>query len=85
MCAVFNVYFVVYELYIYYDMLKYPLARIGNRLYDYYIIRYGTFLKNIRYEEYDVLMKRRRSTSNGPRSIGSGLTISTSYPTTKSS
>lgn len=25
-CALFNIYFVLYELYIYYDMLKYPLA-----------------------------------------------------------
>ena len=55
LCVAFNVYFVIYELYIYYDMLKYPLARIGNRLYDYYVVRYGCFLKNIRFEEYDVI------------------------------
>ncbi len=30
-------------------MLLYPMAQIGNRLYDYYVIRYGSFLKNIRY------------------------------------
>lgn len=28
-----NVYFLVYELYIYYDMLKYPIAQIGNPKY----------------------------------------------------
>ena len=48
-CVVFNVYYAIYHLYIYYDMLKYPMAEIGNKLYDYYVIRYGTFLKNIRY------------------------------------
>lgn len=48
-CILFNIYFVLYELYIYYDMLRYPLAKIGNRLYDYYVIRYGCFLKNIRF------------------------------------
>ena len=30
-------------------MIKYPLAEIGNRYYDYYVLRYGFFLKNIRY------------------------------------
>ena len=49
-CVVVNVYYAIYHLYIYYDMLKYPMAEIGNKLYDYYVIRYGTFLKNIRYE-----------------------------------
>lgn len=56
-CAVFNLYFIIYELYIYYDMLKYPMAEIGNRLYDYYVLRYGFFLKNIRYIEYDINQK----------------------------
>ena len=31
-------------------MLKYPLAEVGNAYYDYYVNRYGGFLKNIRYE-----------------------------------
>jgi hypothetical protein len=31
-------------------MLTYPLAEIGNRYYDYFVIRYGCFLKNVRYE-----------------------------------
>jgi hypothetical protein len=44
----------MYELYVYYDMIKYPLAEIGNRFYDYYVLRYGFFLKNVRFEEYDV-------------------------------
>ena len=35
-------------------MMKYPMAEIGNRLYDYYVVRYGSMLKNIRYVEYDV-------------------------------
>lgn len=48
-CIIFNVYFVIYELYIYQDMIKYPLAQIGNKYYDYYVLRYGFFLKNIRF------------------------------------
>lgn len=53
-CLLFNVYFVAYELYIYYDMLNYPLTEIGNNLYEYYVTKYGCFLKNIRYQEYYV-------------------------------
>jgi hypothetical protein len=49
-CAAFNVYFVIYELYIYYDMIKYPMAEIGNKSYDYFVLRYGSILKNIRFE-----------------------------------
>ena len=30
-------------------MIKYPEAIIGNDKYEYYVTRYGTFLKNIRY------------------------------------
>jgi hypothetical protein len=29
-CILVNVYFLIYELYIYYDMIKYPVAMIGN-------------------------------------------------------
>lgn len=29
-CIFFNIYFLVYELYIYYDMINYPAAVIGN-------------------------------------------------------
>lgn len=53
-CIIFNVYFVFYELYVYYDMLKYPMAEIGNKLYEYYVIRYGYFLKSVRFDEYDI-------------------------------
>lgn len=49
LCLAFNLYFVVYELFIYYDFLKYPSAEIGNRLYDYFVIHYGFFLKNLRF------------------------------------
>ena len=56
-CIIFNVYFAAYELYIYYDMIKYPLAEIGNKAYDYYVTRYGCFLKNVRFEEYDVILQ----------------------------
>jgi hypothetical protein len=29
-CILFNVYFLIYELYVYYDMINYPAAAIGN-------------------------------------------------------
>lgn len=83
-CVVFNIYFIIYELYIYYDMMRYPLAEIGNKTYDYYVLYYGFFLKNIRFEEYDVLDLLCRYTRAGVLSIGSGLTISTFFLITKS-
>lgn len=49
-CILVNIYFLMYELYIYYDMIKYPVAMIGNEKYEYYAIRYGSLLKTIRYE-----------------------------------
>lgn len=54
LCLLFNVYFLCYELYIYYDMINYPAAVIGNEKYEYYSQRYGSLLKNIRFQEYDV-------------------------------
>jgi hypothetical protein len=30
-------------------MIKYPEAFIGNERYEYYLNRYGSFLKNLRY------------------------------------
>jgi hypothetical protein len=49
-CVLFNIYFVAYHLYIYYDMINYPLAVIGNDRYEYYLTRYSNFLKNLRFE-----------------------------------
>lgn len=49
-CLAFTCYFVGYHLYIYYDMISYPEAMIGNDKYEYYVRRYSTFLKNLRYE-----------------------------------
>jgi hypothetical protein len=48
-CLTFTLYFVGFELYVYYDMIKYPEAFIGNELYEYYLTRYGTYLKNLRF------------------------------------
>lgn len=33
LCLFFNLYFLVYEMYIYYDMINYPAARIGKKNY----------------------------------------------------
>ena len=49
-CLAFTLYFVGYHLYIYYDMIRYPEAIIGNERYEFFVTRYSTFLKNLRYE-----------------------------------
>ena len=49
-CICCNVYFLMYQLYIYYDMINYPKAKIGNVSYDEYVLKYGSILKNIRFE-----------------------------------
>ena len=36
-------------------MINYPVAAIGNKKYDYYAIKYGSLLKNIKFIEYDVI------------------------------
>ena len=51
-------------------MLKYPMSEIGNKLYDYYVIRYGYFLKSVRFEEYDVIKYLYRLISNGLQDSG---------------
>ena len=82
-CIIFNIYFVVYELYIYYDMLKYPLAEIGNSYYDYYVTRYGCFLKNIRFQQYYVNLFIYSSVKDGRLVIGLDHITSIYYLTTK--
>jgi hypothetical protein len=85
LCILANLYFIVYELYIYYDMLNYPKAQIGDEQYEYYLIKYGSFLKNIRYEEFDVILILFSLNKTGLLNTGSDLTITTSYPTTRNS
>lgn len=66
-------------------MIKYPLAEIGNKYYDYFVLRYGSFLKNIRFEEYDVILLLFSLIRSGRPSIGLDLTISISFPTIRNS
>lgn len=82
-CISFTIYFVGYELYVYYDMIKYPEAFIGNEKYEYYLNRYGSFLKNLRFEEYNVHLPLCRSARSGLRGTGSVPTTTTSYHTTR--
>ena len=82
-CLVVNLYFLAYELYIYYDMIKYPAAQIGNEKYEYYAIRYGSMLKNVRFEEYDVTVFLFSLKTRGVPNTGSDLTTTTSCPTTR--
>ena len=37
-------------------MINYPTAEIGNKKYEYYCIKYGSLLRNIRFIEYDVIL-----------------------------
>ena len=53
-CIVILLYFLGYELYIYYDMFQYPHASINTRSYLYYATKYGCLLSKIRYVEYDI-------------------------------
>lgn len=49
-CILVNFYILIYQMYVYYDMIKYPVAVIGTEKYDYFTVRYGSLLKNIRFE-----------------------------------
>lgn len=31
-------------------MINYPKAKIGNEYYEYYVLKYSSLLKNIRFE-----------------------------------
>jgi len=42
-------YFLLYEMYMYYDMHKYPNAQIGTFTYRSLVCKYGCFLNKIRY------------------------------------
>ena len=66
-------------------MLKYPMAEIGNKLYDYYVVRYGVFLKNIRYVEYSVSVLLYSLLRNGQWAIGLDLITSIFFLITQSS
>ena len=46
------------------------MAEIGNKLYEYYVVRYGYFLKSVRFEEYDVIKYLFRLINNGHQNNG---------------
>lgn len=48
-CLFMLVYFLIYELYVYYDMFQYPEAHVNTRSYLFYATKYGHFLSKIRY------------------------------------
>ena len=58
---------------------------IGNEKYERYVTRYSTFLKTVRFEEYDVLVLLFRWTNPGLGNIGSDPITITSSATTKNS
>lgn len=51
-----NVYLLCYVLYIYYKMIDYFDLEIGSEKYRELTLKYGCFVRNLRYEEYEVNM-----------------------------
>jgi hypothetical protein len=49
-----NLYLLAYTLYIYYGFMRYPLMEVGTKEYREMVLVFGTFVRNIRYEEYQV-------------------------------
>lgn len=52
--SIFLLYYLVYELKIFYDLLSYPRVKIGTREYHQFVQNYGIFLAYYRFEEYNV-------------------------------
>jgi len=48
-CLLFNKYYLIYQLYVYYDLISYPTLQLGTEEYRRMAIKYGYFLRNIRY------------------------------------
>lgn len=48
--AIVLVYYLIYELKIFYDMINYPKATIGSKMYLYYVKKYAFFIAYYRFE-----------------------------------
>ena len=50
-----NLYLLLYTLYIYYSFMSYPGYELGTKELRRVIVVFGSFVRNIRHEDYDVL------------------------------
>lgn len=51
MCILITIYFVGYHAYIFYDFIPYNKIEIETQEFQYYIIKYGSLLRNIRFQD----------------------------------
>ena len=47
-----SLYFLCYELYVFYRLIPYPFVELMSKKFSYYVERYSFFLRDLRYEEY---------------------------------
>jgi hypothetical protein len=51
-CMIVTLYYLVYQSWRYHDLMRYPKVVLDTPEYDYFLMRYGHMLKNIRFLEY---------------------------------
>jgi hypothetical protein len=49
-----NIYLLVYVLYVYYKFIDYSDLEVGTEKFREMTLKYGSFLRNLRYKEYEV-------------------------------
>lgn len=47
-----NAYLLVYTLVVYYSFMRYPSLHMGTKEYRELVLKYGSFIRNIRYEDF---------------------------------
>lgn len=52
LCLLINIYYLLYHVYRYHDLMRYPKVELDTLDYDYFVVRYGHMLRNIRFLEY---------------------------------
>lgn len=52
LCLAVNLYYFAYHSWRYHDLMRYPKAELETPDYEYFVVRYGHMLKNIRFLEY---------------------------------
>jgi len=51
-----NVYLLIYVLYVYYKFIDYSDLEVGSEKFREVTLKYGSFVRNLRYEEYEVIL-----------------------------
>lgn len=52
MCIAIAIYYLLYHVYRYYDMMEFSYVELDSPQYVEYVTKYGSILKNIRFQEY---------------------------------